>query len=587
MAKERAHQLHIYCFLTVPLSLCMATAALAASEDGLVPNSPEVRAQLPAGEAGYAILPLSPMLKLRPDQLPPAPPVEEVQLDAARGEAESLQVLLTPVNRDFLQVVVTAELRNQAGQVLPIELERLGYVPVAHPTAVGFKTPGRYPDPLFPLRPFDVPLGESGGVWLTVRVPVQAAVGEYRGEVRFAPANAPSRSLPLTLRVHDVTLPTPGYLRSLVLVYDGIPWYKDRWPEALESIFARLLKERFTPTWLGVPWDSVFRRDAGGHWQADWTAFDVAVEGWLAKGATTFWVPWEPFGVDLALSDDPAVLADAAAKLRLLDEHIVARGWQGRFYRYAFDEPSPDSIPAISRYCAFIRQHAPHLVIPMTSSLQGLQGTGTAWVPHIHELDSPAHTAFLARQRARGDEVWMYTCMGTRWSKHPDTWRIDNYGASHRAVGWVLWRFGCDAYLYWNATYWKTGSGESEKLYDLLADPVIINDTNYPDGHCNGDGFLFYPDPAGQDLPYPSVRLAITRDGFEDYDLLRLLEERVRAIRADPVLHERVGPERLSRALDLLTTEPLVMSAGEYEHDSLPYEQRHRQMLEILSDLTR
>lgn len=91
--------------------------------------------------------------------------------------------------------------------------------------------------------------------------------------------------------------------------------------------------------------------------------------------------------------------------------------------------------------------------------------------------------------------------------------------------------------------------------------------------------------PAGQDFPYPSLRLAVTRDGFEDYDLLRLLEERVRIIRADLALHDRLGPELLNRALGLLTTEPLVMSAGEYEHDPLPYEQRHREMLEVLADL--
>jgi hypothetical protein len=72
------------------------------------------------------------------------------------------------------------------------------------------------------------------------------------------------------------------------------------------------------------------------------------------------------------------------------------------------------------------------------------------------------------------------------------------------------------------------------RRFDPLHDPAIINDTNYPNGHCNGDGFLFYPDPEGKDLPYSSMRLEITRDAFEDYDLLTLLERQGGEIPREP-----------------------------------------------------
>jgi hypothetical protein len=559
-----------------------------AAEDGLVPNTAEKRAGLAAGagEAGYAVLPVSPMLKVRPEQLPAEAPAPEVRLDAARGEAENRQLLVVPLRQDLAGVSVTASFDSAATPLPTPELERVCYVPVDHPTAVGFRQPGRYPDALFSLAPLEVKLGEAQAVWLTLRVPADTAPGEYRGRIRFAPTNAPAVELPLSVAVHAVTLPRPGKLRSLVLVYDGVPWYNERWGEACDSIFQRLLRERFTPTWLGLPWDGVFRQDPGRGWTADWQAFDAAAEAWIAKGATSFWLPTQPFGVGLELTQDPAVLAAAAAKLRLLDQHLVARHWEGLFYSYAFDEPPPDRVPAISRYCAFLREHAPHVMIPITSALRSLSGTGTAWVPHIHELDSPDHYAFLMRQRRHGDDIWMYTCMGTRWAKHPDNWRIDNYGASHRALGWSLWRHACQGYLYWNASFWKTGEGDKQVLYDPLTNPAIVNDTNYPDGHCNGDGFLFYPDPQGKDLPYPSIRLALTRDGFEDYDLLWLLEDRLRAVRSNSALHEKVGAARIAAGVEALNPEALVKAGGEYERDPEAYEARHRQLLQAIAELS-
>lgn len=561
------------------LLLVAVSQALAISEDGLGANTEARRAELlpAAGAAGYVVFPVSPMLKARPEQLPPGAPDEDIRLDAARGEAESLQLLVVPLRRDLREVEVSAAWQETTQPAPVLELERVQYIPVEHPTAEGFKRPGRYPDALFPLTPFAVPLGNAQAVWLTVRVPVETPPGEYRGGVRIAPRGARATELPLTVTVHHVALPVPGYLRSLVLVYDGVPWYKDKWPQALDRMFQRLLEERFTPTWLGVPWEGVFVQ-VEGKWTARWEAFDAAVDGWLKKGATTFWLPTEPFGVGLGLSNDPAVMAAAAAKFELLDQHLVAKGWEGRFYSYSFDEPPPDQVPTISRYCAFVREHAPHVMIPIVSAIHALEGTGTAWVPHIHELGIPDHAAFLARQRLQADELWMYTCVGTRWIKDPDTWRIDNYGASHRAVGWLLWKYGCQGYLYWNASLWKTG----ETLYDPLTNPAIVNDTKYPNGHCNGDGFLFYPDPKGQDMPYPSMRLALTRDGFEDYDLLRLLEERVRKVRSNFALHEQVGPEKLRAGLDRLNPDALIRSVEDYERDPAAYEKAHRELLETL-----
>jgi hypothetical protein len=58
----------------------------------------------------------------------------------------------------------------------------------------------------------DIPKGESRQFWLTVHVPLEARPGEYRGEVTFAPADAPPARLSLRFRVFPFALREPADL---------------------------------------------------------------------------------------------------------------------------------------------------------------------------------------------------------------------------------------------------------------------------------------------------------------------------------------------------------------------------------------
>jgi hypothetical protein len=566
---------------------CLPARAL--SEEALVANTPAAReALLAAGTDGYLVQALPALVKARPEQLAPGSPALSLALHAARGEAESGQVLVTPLREGLRQVNAQAQLRGPDGAALAAELRLLGTVPVAHPTAVSFGVAGDYPDPLRPLRPFDVEVGKSQSLWLTVRVPPDAVPGEYTGAVTVAPSGREPAALPLTVTVYPVDLPALSFLKTVILLYDGIPFYGERWPEAYRFMNEELLRSRFSQMWLGGKWDGVFHRGDDGLWTATWDEFDADVTGWLARGRTTFLVPHDSvFKATLGIPDDAANQDEAARKLALLDAHLVARGWGERFYIYAFDEPAPDRVGAIARFCAFIRQHAPHLPVLMTAPHGTMLGTGNVWIPHIHELARPGYIGGMLRRVTAGEQFWTYTCMGTRWIKTPDSWRIDWYGTSHRALGWLLFQQGCQGYLYWNGSYWHTGSGTERRRFDPLHDPAIINDTNYPNGHCNGDGFLFYPDPEGKDLPYSSMRLEITRDAFEDYDLLTLLERQIVAIRSDPARLALCEPARLEAALAALATYPLVRAVDDFEKDAAAYDAAHLAVLRALAGLGR
>lgn len=539
----------------------------------------------------YAVFAVSPMLKLRPEQIPSGEPVSSrnpVTLFAAKGEGESVQIVIAAFERTLKNVKVgVSPLVGPKGSLILPEVRLVGYVPVQKPTPGGFGITGRYPDPLFPLRNFDVAEGECQSVWLTVWVPRNAEAGDYEGAVTIEPENAERTTVPVRLRVYDVVLPIQSFLKTCVLIWDykARQVYGDAWtPEQSRRFYELCLRYRFTPP-PPLPWDKVFVKQPDGTWTANWDEFDREVEAWMNKGATAFSI-----GGILRWGTKPppeSERGDVAAKLKLLGEHLKRKGWSERFYFYVFDEPSTAEFVNIEALCRFVHEHAPNLNILLTAgygatgsfrthaptpdgaAYRALAGFINIWVPHIDCFDEP----FLRERKKVGDQVWMYVCISTIGKTYPDIWRIDWTGVAHRAVGWWLWRYGCDGFLYWCVNYWTDDKGQP---FDLFANPVA-----YPGG--NGDGFLFYPDPQKGD-PIPSVRAEIFRDGIEDYDLLTMLRQTIAEVKSDEV-KARQFAQILVQAEQLLNANDLIPSPNNFAGDASAYHERHRRILEFLERL--
>ena len=538
--------------------------------------------------APYAIFAPSPMLKFRQDQVPNMKPCTKISMHAGRGEAESAQLLIAALTKDLKGVRVSVSpLIGPDNRAIFADARLVGYVKVNKPTPYGFKVAGRYPDPIMQIQPFDVSEGHVQAVWITVWVPQNALAGEYVGNVIVAPENAPKSTVEMRLRVYDVDLPKQSFLRTCVLIWDGKARavYGNAWTDEMRRRFYEMcLRYRWTPP-PPLPWDKVFLKRPDGTWEAVWDEFDREVQKWMAKGATAFSIHrilrWG--------TKPPPVeeRSDVATKLRLLGEHLRARGWSDRFYFYVFDEPSEKAFEEIQELCKFVHEHAPNLLILLTAGYgatgsfrahaptpdgalyRRLAGSIGIWVPHIDCFDE----AFLRRRKAMGEQVWMYVCISTCGSSYPDIWRIDWTGVSHRAVGWWLWRYGCDGFLYWCVNYWTDDKG---KPFNLFEDA-----TAYPGG--NGDGFLFYPDPKLGD-PLPSIRAELFRDGIEDYDLLCMLKGKLMQVASDAKLSQKLQ-SLLQRARKLIDASDIITSPKDFSNDPHIYEERHKAILETLEQL--
>ena len=105
----------------------------------------------------------------------------------------------------------------------------------------------------------------------------------------------------------------------------------------------------------------------------------------------------------------------------------------------------------------------------------------------------------------------------------------------------------------------------------------------------NGDGFLFYPDPSKKHDPCPSMRAALMRDGFEDYELFSLARSAAQAlVSAGPTLppaKQATAGKWLASARQILDVEDTIPATNRFSEDAATYENRHRRLLRLLETL--
>ena len=166
----------------------------------------------------------------------PAP----VRLAAARNEYEPCQVVLRP-RRDLANVTAQmGDLTGPRGARIPADaftIREVRYLKVSTPTDVS-SCPGLWPDPLPPFKSANFTAGRNWPLWLTVKVPVAARAGLYRGALQLR-ANGYSAAVPIELQVYDFTLPARSHLQTAWgFSFGRVAQYQNlKTPEEREKVF--------------------------------------------------------------------------------------------------------------------------------------------------------------------------------------------------------------------------------------------------------------------------------------------------------------------------------------------------------------
>lgn len=477
----------------------------------------------------------------------PAAEAPAVKVALAKNEAESVQlVLASEYDQSDVQIDLSA-LENDAGGQLPadtVEIRMVDYLflPVAtdRQGTIDF-----WPDVLAPLSGgITLRGGENQPVWLTVRIPAETAAGLYRGTVTIRGAGT-DRTVPLEVEVFDFALPDTLHCPAMTSLQKRYieECQKAETPadkQAAYDQYMQLMKEyhlspyEITPyAPIEVDWQP---ETTGGPTAAvdvpvDFSRFDAEVERVLRQYRFNRFVLELPTPPGIDRLNEPLtpfqerMIADVYGKI---NRHIVEKNWQEIAFVYVWDEPHPSAFPEVDACLQRLRRYAPDLKLLVTPFW-----IQRRWEPNLDIWCFLSHHYVeWAAQRCRdnGEELWWYVCTGPR-EPYAGLF-IDHPALELRTWLWQTWANRIDGVLIWSSTFWCDANAPGYPARDIYRQPLVINESGGEFG--NGDGSLLYPPRAAYDPsvrgplpdgPVPSQRLAMWRDGLEDYEYFVRLRE--------------------------------------------------------------
>ncbi|MFC1889252.1 glycoside hydrolase domain-containing protein [Thermodesulfobacteriota bacterium] len=481
-------------------------------------------------------------VKVRPFEQPADLDLVAPHIYSARNEWEAIQVVVRKAGTGALTGcdVVVSPLQGPGDDIDSINLYRETYVEIILPSRKPWEagTIGYWPDGMIPFTdihfgedrdgaPFDVADGWNQPIWIDFYVEADQLPGDYAGEIEVSCDDLAPVTIPLILTVWDFALPETITLPSNYGYSCGTAYSKHQSMggvtgrnELTQMYYVEALRHRMMLSsghCAGPSWNWDPNTETGSF---DMTAFveqvGHAFDGTIYRPGVsidTYRMPYPPGG---------ASHTEQVAFWQELAGEFKARGWFDKMYLYLPDEPMPGEYPHLVELAATLHEADPDLKAMATEQIaQGLVGSVDIWCP-----DEPLFSDWIPLppfpedypvRQAFGEKVWWYNCMSAQFVLDFSNHFVDVQGMYMRIWPWLTRRYNFEGLLFWHSVY----------LYAHNADPWT--DQYATAFFCNGDGNMFYPgvpDKIGgvNDIPTPSLRLKLFREGMEDYEYFAILD---------------------------------------------------------------
>ena len=493
-----------------------------------------------------------------------ARPGQPARIDLARGELESVQLVLLPLEADLKGVKLEwTPPKSKAGKELPAaaltaRLPECVFMPATgNQHAWHWQYVGPTPDPLMPITgPFDVGLDQERAVMLTFDCPRAAAAGEYATTVTIAAAGAEPVRVPLTIRVRDFEVPLRGRLRNQTNFKLA----------ELERFYGQPLTEAQRRAW------QVFllrhRIQPVAQYGKELTPPPEDIEYLFGHGLNMVMIGgWSGDRNPKLDVDKVRPQYEAIRKLGVLDLSVI----------YIADEVGPSHIPQINDKADTAHREFAGIRV-MTGGvtlLDKLIGRLDVWDPICSRHESgmeEKNAAALPAARARGEETFWYICCGPR-PPYANV-QLCNPSGEGRIWYWLTWQYGLTGSEYWNFLDFKKNvrpAGE-KRWPEAPWDSFAFNP--------GADGNLAYPGPDG--MPIASLRLENMRDGAEDWECLSILADLRGLARAKLEPGAAAALTRGNRAADL---SGLIRQVWDFERSDAAWLARRTEMLDAIEEL--
>jgi len=336
-------------------------------------------------------------------------------------------------------------------------------------------------------------------VWYSVYVPAGTPAGTYNGTVTVQ-SNEGSASVPVNVRVYDVTLPDgrlssykvdnwfssagwePAAMEALRYQY-GIAEFSNDWWTVMTSFAQYMKKHRNNVIWVDpigylVPDVQI---DANGEYTFDWTKFDRFAHLFIDEGALK-----ELHGASLMTKAGdryqvrtiqkingmpqmvpvPAQSAEAEAWLDVylpaLKAHLNAKGWLNLFYQSGGDEPINDQDREDDNwFYGKVHSLAPGIRTIEANFVPTYAFENTLDVQVVKQSNYDYEANYHKIRQDFGQEVWLYICNYPTWE-----YLVRNIDASLAKTvlpHWYTFRHGMDGYLHWGFNFWNLNSASGNR----------------------------------------------------------------------------------------------------------------------------
>ncbi|MFA6665455.1 MAG: glycoside hydrolase domain-containing protein, partial [Armatimonadota bacterium] len=446
-----------------------------------------------------------------------------VALSAAANELEPFQLIVSSKKKFTNLHLSFTDLKSEAG-VIPAEnlsYKITGFINLKNPDNPAIK--GLNADPLLPDRFAEAMPGRNLPFYVAVNVPKDQKSGTYRGNIKLMSGSQEIASVPLELRVRSFALPDTPHLRTYFYGQANASYREfDNRPAGVinENIQKLLQEHRMTGNQAQWPPRPKWKIEDGKLTVTDWTEFDTRVEKWHSEygmrnvPAPVFTMLGDNYGWWGGDRSKPGAspfngyswaskegLKYAGELAKQFTDHVKERFPDVNFYAYLYDEPPAKVYTELAKITNALHQAAPDLKIFIPKQVSKDIGYVQTWCVPM----SPGylHPNLQKAELEAGRDIWYYN-----WVV-----RLDPYDYIRgRLYTWQIYSADGNGGLLWNTVF----------------NPKGINPWNdFEKTHSCGGATIFYPPRKEGEEMIPSLRAAQVREGIDDFDYLRILENKI------------------------------------------------------------
>lgn len=517
--------------------------------------------------ADYKVFPWS-----RPDKIAG----DRIEVEAARGEYESAQVMLTALERqENVSVTVSDLVDARTGKKMtsskditpyrrrygPVRVRWVNYFPLK--AEEGFTG---HPDPLLARPEYTIPRGESRGLWLTFIVPEDAEAGVYQGTLNCKTGSG-EKQIPIQVTVWDFILPHDGMMGEGYTAIDTLrPWGKPS-DAQVDAFIANLVEHGMRLIHLSgdlFQW----RFDADGKFKGiDAPCMVAGGDGKVLLDATGFdelkarcdqagkpfkllYMFYEAHAVKPGALKFQKLFPDRFAgreprgghkvingyyteeMLTMIRQYLERRGWLHDVYLKIGDEPGD-----IRKWYDDFCQAAVAAKIPFFTA----HGSGdiAQATPQMSDIWQPIYGSynpeFMEKVRQAGKKVSWYNC------GPPPTTAVGRPASEWRSYLWQAAKADLDIVAWWGIQCWSYSDGRLGLWTDRYSH---WNSVIYPE-HPEKPPFEIKGKGWQDNIMLDSIRWETIRDGMEDAWYVNLLRRLAADARAKGQEQEAAQSEQL------------------------------------------